>query len=167
MPNSSLTPCSTRCAVWLLYGIQPHGARHSITPGRCKGKAHKPEHLGIAGRRVLVSRKWSNKTLNDHRAERGEFVRQLLQQAGIQPAHGPEDGPYRWETAGTRRPRCATSAGAAAACPSLNDSDGRPSTPPPNSPRTVHHPIKTFRQLPIKRREGGTEDGRGTDAPGG
>ena len=77
--------------------IQPHGARHSMTPGRCKGKAHKPEHLGIAGRRVLVSRKWSNKTLQDHRAERGEFVRQLLQRAGIQPAHGPEDGPYLWE----------------------------------------------------------------------
>jgi hypothetical protein len=35
-----------------------------MTPGRCKGKAHKPEHLGIAGRRVLVSRKWSNKTLD-------------------------------------------------------------------------------------------------------
>jgi hypothetical protein len=92
-----VTPCSPRCAVWLLYGVQPHGARHSLTPGHCKGKAHKPEHLGIAGRRVLVSRKWSNKTLDDHRAERGEFVRQLLQQVGIQPAHGPDDGPYRWE----------------------------------------------------------------------
>jgi hypothetical protein len=68
-----------------------------MTPGRCKGKAHQPEHLGIAGRRVLVSRKWSNKTLADHRAERGEFVRQLLQAAGIQPAHGPQDGPYQWE----------------------------------------------------------------------
>ncbi|MGB8199329.1 MAG: replication initiator, partial [Pseudonocardiaceae bacterium] len=92
-----VTPCSPRCPVWLLYGIQPHGARHSMTPGRCKGKAHKPEHLGIAGRRVLVSRKWSNKTLDDHRAERGEFVRQLLHAAGIHPAHGPEDGPYLWE----------------------------------------------------------------------
>ncbi|MGH3857742.1 MAG: replication initiator [Pseudonocardiaceae bacterium] len=77
--------------------IQPHGARHSITPGRCKGKAHQLDHLGIAGRRVLVSRKWSNKTLDDHRAERGKFVRQLLEQVGIQPAHGPDDGPYRWE----------------------------------------------------------------------
>jgi hypothetical protein len=92
-----ITPCSPRCAVWLLYGIQPQGARYSMTPGRCKGKAHRPEHLGIAGRRVLVSRKWSNKSLADHRAERGEFVRQLLQAAGIQPAHGPQDGPYRWE----------------------------------------------------------------------
>jgi hypothetical protein len=59
-----VTPCSPRCPVWLLYGIQPKGVRHSMTPGHCKGKAHKPEHLGIAGRRVLVSRKWSNKTLN-------------------------------------------------------------------------------------------------------
>jgi replication initiator protein RepSA len=92
-----ITPCSPRCAVWLLYGIQPHGARHSTTPGRCKSKAHQYEHLGITGRRVLVSRKWSNKTLDDHRAERGEFVRQLLEAAGIQPSHGVHDGPYLWE----------------------------------------------------------------------
>jgi Replication initiator protein, pSAM2 len=92
-----ITPCSPRCPLWLLYGIQPQGARHSITPGRCKGKAHQPEHLGIAGRRVLVSRKWSNKTLDDHRNERSDFVRQLLEQAGIQPAHGVQDGPYLWE----------------------------------------------------------------------
>ncbi|MDQ3988253.1 MAG: replication initiator protein [Actinomycetota bacterium] len=92
-----ITPCSPRCPVWLLYGIAPRGARHFTTPGRCKGNAHKPEHLGIAGRRVLVSRKWSNKTLDDHRAERTAFVRQLLTDAGIQPAHGVEDGPYLWE----------------------------------------------------------------------
>jgi hypothetical protein len=92
-----VTPCSSRCAVWLFYGIQPKGARPSMTPGHCKGKAHQLEHLGIAGRRVLVSRKWSNKTLDDHRNERGEFVRQLLERAGIQPAHGPSDGPYQWE----------------------------------------------------------------------
>jgi hypothetical protein len=92
-----ITPCSPRCAVWLLYGVQPKGARHSLTPGRCKGKAHQLEHLGIAGRRVLVSRKWSNKNLDDHRAEHGEFVRQLLQAAGVQPTHGPQDGPYQWE----------------------------------------------------------------------
>jgi hypothetical protein len=88
-------PCSPRCAVWSLYGIQPKGARHSMPPARCKGKAHQFEHLGIAGRRVLVSRKWSNKDLDDHRAERGEFVRQLLQAAGIQPDHGPKDEPYQ------------------------------------------------------------------------
>jgi hypothetical protein len=92
-----ITPCSPRCPVWLLYGIQPKGARRSMTPGRCKGKAHQLQHLGIAGRRVLVSRKWSNKTLDDHRAERSEFVRQLLQEAGIQPTHAVQDGPYCWE----------------------------------------------------------------------
>jgi hypothetical protein len=92
-----VTPCSPRCPVWLLYGIQPHCAHHSMTPGHCKGKAHKPEHLSIAGRRVLVSRKWSNKTLDDHRTERGAFVRQLLETAGIRPTHGPDDGPYVWE----------------------------------------------------------------------
>jgi Replication initiator protein, pSAM2 len=92
-----ITPCSPRCPIWLLYGIQPKGARPSMTPGKCKGKAHQLEHLGIAGRRVLVSRKWSNKTLDDHRAERGEFVRQLLESAGIQPGYGPQDGPYLWE----------------------------------------------------------------------
>jgi hypothetical protein len=92
-----VTPCSPRCAVWLLYGVQPKGARMATTPGVCKGKAHKPEHLGIAGRRVLVSRKWSNKSLSDHRAERTAFVRQLLDRAGITPAYAVDDGPFLWE----------------------------------------------------------------------
>jgi hypothetical protein len=139
--------------VWLLYGIQPHGARHSMTPGRCKGKAHQPKHLGIAGRRVLVSRKWSNKTLDDHRAERGEFVRQLLQQAGIQPAHGPEDGPYRWERPAPADPD--VHPGRCCCMPSLNDSDGKPNTPPHDSPRPAYQPIQMFRQLLIKPPERG------------
>jgi hypothetical protein len=91
------TPCSPRCALWLLYGVQPKGARPTSTPGTCTGKAHKPEHLGIAGRRVLVSRKWSNKSLGDHRAERAAFVRQLLDRAGVRPAFAVDDGPYEWE----------------------------------------------------------------------
>ncbi len=92
-----VTPCSPRCGVWLLYGIQPKGARLSTIPGTCKGKAHKPEHLGIAGRRVLVSRKWSGKTLDDHRAERAGFVRQLLERSGVRPGYAVDDGPYEWE----------------------------------------------------------------------
>ena len=63
-------PCSPRCANWLRYGIQPKNARPGLVPGRCKGKAHDADHLGYAGRRVLVSRKWSGKTLADHRADR-------------------------------------------------------------------------------------------------
>ena len=50
-------PCSPRCANWLRYGIQPKGARPGLVPGVCRGKAHRPEHVGYAGRRVLVSRK--------------------------------------------------------------------------------------------------------------
>jgi hypothetical protein len=93
----AVTPCSPRCGIWLLYGIQPKGARLSTKPGQCKSKAHKPEHLGIAGRRVLVSRKWSNKSLKDHRAERAEFVRQLLDRAGVKPSYPVDDGPFAWE----------------------------------------------------------------------
>lgn len=37
-----ITPCSPRCAVWLLYGVQPQGARHSMTPGRCKARHTSP-----------------------------------------------------------------------------------------------------------------------------
>jgi len=63
-------PCSPTCANWLLYGIEPRNPRPGLTPGHRKGKAHRREHLGYAGRRVLVSRKWSGKTLADHRGDR-------------------------------------------------------------------------------------------------
>ncbi|MBO0882630.1 MAG: replication initiator protein [Mycobacterium sp.] len=77
------TPCSARCAVWLLYGIQPQGANSKTVPGHCKGKAHRRATLGLPGRRVLVSRKWSGKTLADHKADRKTFVAQALAAAGI------------------------------------------------------------------------------------
>ncbi|MFI6998773.1 replication initiator [Nocardia sp. NPDC050175] len=77
------TPCSPRCAVWLKYGIVPQGASDKTVPGRCRGKAHRRDTLGLPGRRVLVSRKWSGKTLPDHKQDRVEFVRQLLADAGI------------------------------------------------------------------------------------
>lgn len=79
----AITPCSPRCPVWLRYGIVPVGASSKTMPGRCKGKAHRRETLGLPGRRVLVSRKWTGKTLPDHRADREEFVRHLLADAGI------------------------------------------------------------------------------------
>ena len=63
----------------LLYAEQPvwTGA------GRCPSKAHDREHLGIGGRRVLVSRDWSGKTLSEHRADRSAVVREALQSAGM------------------------------------------------------------------------------------
>jgi hypothetical protein len=62
-----------------------------MRPGCCKGKAHRREYLGYAGRRVLVSRKWSGKTLADHRADRKTW---LLETLGL-PATDP--GRYAWE----------------------------------------------------------------------
>jgi hypothetical protein len=81
-----VTPCSPRCPVWLLYGIQPKGVRHSMTPGHCKGKAHKAEHLGIAGRRILVSRKWSNKTLDVPLCSTSTRIAQPYISAGQSPS---------------------------------------------------------------------------------
>ncbi|MBG0827631.1 replication initiation protein [Planomonospora sp. ID67723] len=71
-------PCSPSCPNWLRYGVQPKGAKPGMTPGRCRGKAHKPEHLGYPGRRVLVSRKWSNKTLAEHKRDRRTWVLEAL-----------------------------------------------------------------------------------------
>jgi hypothetical protein len=71
-------PCSPTCANWLRYGIQPKNAKPGMMPGRCKGKAHRADHLGYAGRRVLVSRKWSGKTLADHRADRKAWLMAML-----------------------------------------------------------------------------------------
>ncbi|MBB5773623.1 replication initiator [Nonomuraea jabiensis] len=71
-------PCSPACPNWLRYGVQPKGAKAGMAPGRCRSKAHKPEHLGYAGRRVLVSRKWSNKTLAEHKQDRRTWVLEPL-----------------------------------------------------------------------------------------
>ncbi|MFE0027688.1 replication initiator [Amycolatopsis sp. NPDC059021] len=88
----SVTPCSPRCAVWLLYGIQPKGANSKMTPGHCKGRAHRRTTLGLPGRRVLVSRKWSGKTLVDHKEDRKAFVQQALSAIGIEK---PQPDPAR------------------------------------------------------------------------
>ena len=72
-----------RCANWLRYGIQPEDAGPGLVAGRCAGKAHDRENLGLGGRRVLVSRQWSGKTLAEHRADRATVVREALQAAGM------------------------------------------------------------------------------------
>jgi hypothetical protein len=38
--------------------------------GHCPSKAHDRDHLGLGGRRVLVSRRWTGKTPDEHRADR-------------------------------------------------------------------------------------------------
>ncbi|TCP56683.1 hypothetical protein EV191_101629 [Tamaricihabitans halophyticus] len=83
----AITPCSPRCAVWLLYGIQPRTPHNKMVPGHCRGRAHRRTTLGLPGRRVLVSRKWSGKSLADHKTDRKTFVRDMLASVGI---HKPE-----------------------------------------------------------------------------
>jgi hypothetical protein len=68
-------PCAPTCANWLRFGFQPKGAGPGMVPGHCKHKAHDRANLGLGGRRVLVSRQWSGKTLTAHKADRAAVVR--------------------------------------------------------------------------------------------
>ncbi|HSI93754.1 MAG TPA: replication initiator, partial [Jiangellaceae bacterium] len=79
-------------------------AAPGMVPGHCKHKAHDRANVGLGGRRrVLVSRKWSGKTLTAHRADRAAVVRAALEEAGIDPDDHDElsitgtDGRWSWE----------------------------------------------------------------------
>jgi hypothetical protein len=74
----SVIPCAETCANWLLYNIQPRDAARGLTPGRCSGKVHQPRSLGFTGRRVLISRQWSGKTMADHRADNRAWVHAII-----------------------------------------------------------------------------------------
>ncbi|MEO3747058.1 replication initiator [Plantactinospora sp. B5E13] len=87
----SVLPCSPTCANWLLYGVQPDNAKPGLTPGRCTGKVHQRSTLGFTGRRVLVSRQWSGKTLADHRADNRAWIRAVLA-GGMADTDEPNDG---------------------------------------------------------------------------
>jgi len=66
---------------------------------------HQKTTLGIGGRRVLVSRDWSGKTLADHRADAHAWVKALLgisDTADTAPPADPqlaEPAPVAWEMA--------------------------------------------------------------------
>ncbi|HEY3007761.1 MAG TPA: replication initiator, partial [Micromonosporaceae bacterium] len=76
-----------------------------LRPGNCKSKVHQRATLGIGGRRILVSRDWSGKTLADHRADARAWVRALLgvttDAASAEPvdASPGEPAPIAWELA--------------------------------------------------------------------
>jgi hypothetical protein len=100
-----VTPCSERCSNWLLYGVQPKKAHGKLRPGNCKGRVHQRSTLGIGGRRILVSRDWSGKTLADHRHDARAWVRQLLGvSGGVDQVPVPDTdpgtpAPVAWELA--------------------------------------------------------------------
>jgi hypothetical protein len=99
----SVLPCSPTCANWLLYGIQPDGVKAGLTPGRCTGKVHQRSTLGFTGRRVLVSRQWSGKTLADHRADNRAWIRAVL--AGGMADTDPDDQDQAHDQAATDNPQ--------------------------------------------------------------
>jgi len=77
-------PCSESCANWLRFGVTPKDPQPGMVPGMCPSKAHDRECLGLGGRRVLVSRSWTGKTLSEHRADRAAVVRAVLEEAGVE-----------------------------------------------------------------------------------
>jgi hypothetical protein len=96
----ALLPCSPACANWLLYAVQPDGAKPGLVPGCCKGKVHQPRTLGFTGRRVLISRRWSGKTLTDHKYDRRAWVKAILGGALDNDDQGDaEPGRYSFERA--------------------------------------------------------------------
>jgi excisionase family DNA binding protein len=111
-------PCAPTCANWLRYGIQPKDAGPGMVPGHCPHKAHDRANLGLGGRRVLVSRQWSGKTLAGHRADRAAIVRAALEEAGYDPDDHDElsvvgsEGRWSWELLGRSRVDAATYAAA-------------------------------------------------------
>jgi hypothetical protein len=86
----STLPCSPTCANWLLYGVQPDGAKPGLVPGRCSGKVHQRNTLGFTGRRVLISRMWTNKTLTDLRGDNRAWVHAVMAGA-VDGEHGHQD----------------------------------------------------------------------------
>jgi hypothetical protein len=94
-----VTPCSPRCGNWLLYGIQPDQAHPKLAPGRCRARVHQRATLGLGGRRVLISRHWSGKTLADHRTDNHTWVRTLLGHTTGSDQEGDDARRYAWELA--------------------------------------------------------------------
>ena len=110
----------------LRHPAQERQAGHAA--GRCKGKAHRREYLGYAGRRVLVSRRWSGKTLADHRADRKTWLTQSLGLPATDPAR------YAWEPV---RP---------------GDTDHMPQRPAAPARRRRPHPLATALEPKPRRR---------------
>jgi len=97
-------PCAPTCANWLRFGVQPKDPEPGMVPGHCKHKAHDRANLGLGGRRVLVSRQWSGKSLAVHRADRAAVVRAALEEAGVDPddelSISGTDGRWSWDLLG-------------------------------------------------------------------
>ena len=127
-----------------------------MRPGWCSSKAHDRENLGLGGRRVLVSRQWSGKTLDraprrprrrrprspgrgrDRRPrDRTTRRRRPLRRRASRGSCGPTPNPTRSSTPESSSP------------PSPNGNAGKPNTKPRRPPDSLW---TVFRQ-PGRRRD--------------
>ena len=133
-----------------------------LRPGPCKGRVHQRATLGIGGRRVLVSRDWSGKTLADHRADAHDWVRVLL--GSRRPDHVDQDQVRADAATGTRRHRSPgnssatttptsppSNTGSYAASP--KPSNGANNAPPPTPAPDSAHPDMFRQPRPTRPRE--------------
>ena len=67
-------PARPRAPTGCATASSPRTPEPGMVPGPLQHKAHDRANLGLGGRRVLVSRKWSGKTLADHKADRAAVV---------------------------------------------------------------------------------------------
>ncbi|WP_370021840.1 replication initiator [Planotetraspora sp. GP83] len=71
-------PCAPTCPNWLRYGVQPKGAKPGWLPAGARARRTKPITSVTRAGGVLVSRKWSNKTLIEHKQDRRTWVLEAL-----------------------------------------------------------------------------------------
>jgi Replication initiator protein, pSAM2 len=165
-------PCTPGCANWLRYGIQPDNPGPGLIPGRCTSKAHDRENLGLGGRRVLVSRQWSGKTLTEHKADRATVVREGLTSAGID---APEldrmaasvtlpDGHHG--SCGPTPDPTPTSTPESSSPQSWNVSSGAPSTRPPRPARCLWTAFRQLESHPDLRAAGRRDHSSASSDPG-
>ena len=87
-------PCSPTCPNWLRYGVQPKKAKPGQRAGYCRRKVHRRDARlrRSPGARL---RRWSGKTLSEHRRDRRTWVRDIL---GL--PDDPDPRRYVWMVAG-------------------------------------------------------------------
>ena len=82
-PSCAACPARPAARTGSATASNPTDAGPGLVAGQLREPAHDRANLGCGGRRVLVSRQWSGKTLAEHRADRATVVREALAAAGI------------------------------------------------------------------------------------
>ena len=132
-----------RCANWLLYGVQPKNAKPALTAA-VQGQGSR-RRLRLTGRRCLVSRNWSNKTLTDHRRR---------DHAGRWPAPSPPGCSTRRDVPATTTGAVSTTSSPGVRTRTFPHSGAhlpvhrRPGTGPGNSSNPPANRAVMFRQCP-------------------